>query len=88
MIFCERPNGISSVSCVQVGGQVGTPKTVNSLLGIANHQKSADRLLGLYILMLANAYTINTCQRFILPGVCVLKFIYQCHWKLGPNNLR
>jgi hypothetical protein len=45
-----------------------------------------DFMAGLVIWQVCCA--INARQRFILPGVGILKLIYHGHWKLRANDLR
>ena len=44
-VLCQSPNGFSSMAGIQISLQVGPAKTVNGLLGIANHQEGTGWLL-------------------------------------------
>ena len=61
-----------------IGGQVGTAKTVNRLLGVANQQQR--HVAGLWV-------GVNGRQSAPLPRVSVLKFIDQRHRVLLANRL-
>jgi len=62
-----------------VGAQVGPAKTVNGLLGVANHHQRMG--------VLHMARVVNAVQALVLPRVGVLEFIDHGHWVLIADCL-
>ena len=65
---------------MQVGAQVGTAKTVNRLLGVADHHQR--------VAVVRFAVSVNPVQAVVLPRVGVLKFIDHGHRVMLANGRR
>ena len=70
-------NRLRLASRFQVSVEVCTPKAVDRLLGVADHDQARVRILRL---------TINFGKRAVLPGVGILKLIDQGDGKLLSNG--